>query len=114
MQQKQQHPRYTYYRMLPGYRGTDSLGCTDCFSAAALDALQSPLMVEEIRARMERIAARWESLDEEIQWIDGNTKATSDHLQWAVWLITSRVLTVQAGGQDGGPPCRLLIPYLGT
>ena len=34
-----------------------------------------------------------------------------EHLQWAVWLITSRVLTVQ-GDEEDGKSFRLLIPFL--
>ena len=30
-------------------------------------------------------------------WADGTTPITIDHLTWAVWIITSRVLTVQTG-----------------
>lgn len=110
--------RYTYYRMLPGYGSPDCQGATDFFSPAALDALQSPLLVDEILARKERVAARWaahmnDDDDDDFMWIDGTTPVTSDHLQWAVWLITSRVLTVQPSLENGGRPCRLLIPYLG-
>lgn len=112
----QEHPHYHYYRMLPPYRGTDCLGSTDFFPDSVLEALQSPLVVEETLARRARVVARFQ---QEIAsddapfpvWIDGVTPVTADHLQWAVWIITSRVLTVQ-GSEESGQSYRLLIPYL--
>ena len=44
------------------------------------------------------------------KWIDG-TPVTEEHLRWAVWLITSRVLTVQGDAAEG-KSYRLLIPFL--
>jgi hypothetical protein len=127
--------RYAYYRMLPGYGSSDCKGSTDFFSDAALDALQSPLIAEETRARRLLTAARFvkafgggggvsdstAAAAPAITWIDGSP-LTADHLQWAVWLITSRVLTVQtavdsssssdATSSSPSSSCRLLIPYL--
>jgi len=111
------NPKKHYYRMLPPYQGSDCQGSTDCFSPEALEALQSPLIVEETARRRARTADRFHSeFDDnadDVMWIDGSTPVTQDHLQWAVWLITSRVLTVQ-GGDEGAAPQhrRLLIPYL--
>lgn len=102
--------RRDYYRMLPGFGSADCLGSTDFFSDEALEALQSPLVVEETKARRFLTETRFsKEFDDSARWIDGSPLA-SEHLQWAVWLITSRVLTVQT--DDGSPSCRLLIPYL--
>ena len=87
------------------------MGSTDFFSDEALEALQSPLVVEETLRRRDRSRKRFEELSEPFpNWIDGSP-LTVHHLQWAVWLITSRVLTVQ-GDVDEGKSYRLLIPYL--
>lgn len=88
------------------------MGSTDFFSEEALEALQSPLIVEETLKRRDQTKARFESdVDDEFpKWIDGTT-VIPEHLQWAVWLITSRVLTVQ-GAEDEGKSYRLLIPFL--
>lgn len=101
-----------YYKMLPPFKGDDCLGSTDFFSDEALEALQSPLIVEETLKRKEKTLARFQSdIDESFpNWIDG-TPVTVEHLQWAVWLITSRVLTVQ-GDEEEGKSFRLLIPFL--
>jgi len=106
--------RKAYYTMLPPFRGDDSLGSTDFFSQQALDALQAPLVVKETLHRRERSIRRFEqdiATDDNFpSWIDG-TPVTEEHLQWAVWLITSRVLTVQ-GDAEEGKSYRLLIPFL--
>jgi hypothetical protein len=104
--------KLSYFRMLPGFRGEDCMGSTDFFSDDALEALQAPLIVEETMLRRQLIKARFESdIDDKFPlWIDG-TPITIEHLQWAVWLITSRVLTVQ-GAEDEGKSFRLLIPFL--
>ncbi len=103
-----------YYKMLPPFGGDDCLGSTDFFSDEALDALQAPLVVEETKKRKERAVARFQSEIANAEsfptWIDG-TPVTEDHLAWAVWLITSRVLTVQ-GDAEEGKSYRLLIPFL--
>jgi len=101
-----------YFEILPKFRGDDCLGSTDFFSDEALDALQSPLIAEETRSRRERTKARFDAdVDDSFPcWIDG-TSVTVDHLQWAVWLITSRVLTVQ-GAEGEGESYKLLIPFL--
>ena len=104
-----------YYQMLPPFGGDDCLGSTDFFPEEALVELQAPLVVEETKKRKELTRARFES---EVasdaksfpKWIDG-TPVTEDHLTWAVWLITSRVLTVQ-GDAEKGQSYRLLIPFL--
>mmetsp|Transcript_4229 Transcript_4229/g.10528 ORF Transcript_4229/g.10528 Transcript_4229/m.10528 type:complete len:510 (-) Transcript_4229:232-1761(-) len=112
--------RAAYYRMLPPFEGDDCMGSTDFFSDQALEALQSPLIKEETLNRRQLVKTRFEqaefgsaasgSTDGTISWIDG-TPLTERHLLWAVWLITSRVLTVQ--GQEGtGQSFRLLIPFL--
>lgn len=106
--------RKSYFDMLPPFRGDDCLGSTDFFSGEALEALQAPLVVEETLKRRGRSKTRFEqdiANDATFpSWIDG-TPVTEEHLQWAVWLITSRVLTVQ-GDAEEGKSYRLLIPFL--
>ena len=114
-QEKSKDPKYAYYSMLPPFRGDDCLGSTDFFSQEALDALQAPLVVEETLLRQKLSQARFDRdiADESSSfpsWIDGSP-VTEEHLRWAVWLITSRVLTVQ-GDADEGKSYRLLIPFL--
>ncbi len=111
---KELSTKAAYYKLLPPFGGEDCLGSTDFFTEEALNALQAPLVAEETRKRRERTHARFQS---EIAnaakfptWIDG-TPVTEDHLAWAVWLITSRVLTVQ-GDAEEGKSYRLLIPFL--
>jgi hypothetical protein len=102
-----------YFEMLPPFRGDDCLGTTDFFSDEALQAMQNPLVVEETIKRREKCFARFAmDIDDGSfpKWIDG-TSVTEEHLQWAVWLITSRVLTVE-GDADEGTSYRLLIPFL--
>jgi SET domain len=104
--------RRAYYEMLPPFRGEDCLGSTDFFSEEALQALQSPTVVAETLNRRERTKRRFEQDvgDNFPSWIDGSPVMV-EHLQWAVWLITSRVLTVQ-GDAEEGKSYRLLIPFL--
>jgi hypothetical protein len=103
-----------YYRMLPTFRGDDCMGSTDFFSDQALEALQSPLIMEETLKRREKVSNRFQldiaSSPDFPSWIDGSP-VTWEHLLWAVWLVTSRVLTVQ-GNAEEGKPYRLLIPFL--
>jgi len=80
-----------------------------------LSELQAPLVVEETKKRKQRTSARFQSdiapnAESFPKWIDGSP-ITEDHLAWAVWLITSRVLTVQ-GDAEEGKSYRLLIPFL--
>lgn len=104
-----------YYKMLPPFQGEDCLGSADFFSDDALEALQAPLVAEETRKRRERTLVRYQmniaNSDDFPKWIDGTTDVTAEHLKWAVWLITSRVLTVQ-GEEEEGKSYRLLIPFL--
>jgi SET domain len=106
--------RKAYYEMLPPFRGDDCLGSTDFFSEEALEALQSPTIVDETKKRRERIKNRFEqdiATDNNFPpWID-DSPVTEEHLQWVVWLITSRVLTVQGDANEGNS-YRLLIPLL--
>ena len=103
--------RSPYHRMLPEYMGTDCLGSTDFFSDEALTALQAPMVVEETVKRRVRTKMRFEDRDDSFPaWIDGEP-VSEQHLRWAVWLITSRILTV-AGDADEGLSYRLLIPFL--
>ena len=44
------------------------------------------------------------------KWKDGQ-KITEEHLRWAVWLVTSRVLTVE-GEAGTGEKFRLMIPLI--
>ena len=104
----------------------DHLGSTDFFSDTALEMLQSPSIVEETMSRRELVKARyerdvepmtqmssnlyrWESYDDTDD--DSNKIATQSHLQWASWIITSRVLTVQ-GPPESNTANRLLIPLI--
>ena len=112
-----------YFAMLPT---DDHLGSTDFFSDTALEMLQSPSIVEETMSRRELVKARyerdvepmtqmssnlyrWESYDDTDD--DSNKIATQSHLQWASWIITSRVLTVQ-GPPESNTANRLLIPLI--
>jgi hypothetical protein len=105
----------SYYRMLPTWESEDCRGSTDFFSDEALEQLQSPWIVEETLQRRALVQERMMSHgDASTPWIHNdpdnhNHRITTLHLQWAVWLVTSRVLTVQ--GNDGRG-YRLLIPYL--
>jgi hypothetical protein len=104
--------RSAYHTMLPEYMGTDCLGSTDFFSDEALEALQAPMVVEETLKRGVRTKTRFEQeVDYSFPtWIDG-TPVTEQHLRWAVWLITSRILTVE-GDAEENRAYRLLIPFL--
>ena len=110
--------RGDYFAMLPSYLSEDCLGSTDFFSDGALDMLQSPLVVEETLLRRELVQLRYERDVEPMSQIssnlyrwDENEIATQSHLQWASWIITSRVLTVQ-GSPDSDSAYRLLIPLI--
>ena len=107
-----------YFEMLPPYLGSDCLGSTDFFSDDALEALQYPPIKDETLRRRQTTFARYERdvepmtqiSDNMYRWDDGSP-ITARHLQWAVWLITSRVLTVQ-GGEGTGEAYRLMIPLI--
>lgn len=100
-----------YHRMLPEYMGSDCLGSTDFFSDEALEALQAPMVVAETLKRRERTKKGFDSIEGSLPiWIDGEP-ITEQHLRWAVWLITSRVLTV-AGPEEENRSYRLMIPFL--
>lgn len=100
-----------YYRMLPGYMSEDCLGSTDFYSDKALETLQSPLIVEETMKRRERTKATFEKESNFLpSWIDG-TPITEEHLRWAAWIITSRILTVE-GAAEENISYRMLIPFL--
>jgi SET domain len=120
-----------YYRMLPAYDSPDCRGCTNFFTEEALHALQCPYIIHETNQCKLQIRERYEqevllqqqkdqesgSIDPSFLWTDGVTPLSIEHLTWAVWIITSRVLTVQTGtnnDDDVGPVQyrRLLIPYL--
>jgi hypothetical protein len=104
--------------MLPPFRSPDVLGSTDFFSDEALDMLQYPQIKEETLGRREKTLARFERDIEPMmeissnmyKWKDGET-ITEEHLRWAVWLITSRVLTVQ-GEAETNKKYRLMIPLI--
>jgi SET domain len=106
--------RSTYFRMLPPFGGEDCMGSTDFFPDNALEALQAPLVLEETTKRRERAQRRFEqnvaTNHEFPPWID-DSPITEEHLRWASWLITSRVLTVQ-GNAEENKSYRLLIPFL--
>lgn len=100
-----------YFRMLPGFMSEDCLGSTDFYSDEALSALQAPLVVDETIKRKERAKSMFEEeYDSLPSWIDGSP-LTEEHLRWAVWIITSRILTVEGATEDN-LSYRLLIPFL--
>jgi hypothetical protein len=133
-----------YYRLLPTYDSIDCRGCTTFYTEEALHALQCPYMIHEtnqckfqIQQRLEQVVMmlphQQQDHDSEstssiasdsngqrssFMWMDGVTPINIEHMTWAVWIITSRVLTVQTGhsdkDDDSGPIQyrRLLIPYL--
>eukprot|EP00978_Attheya_sp_CCMP212_P045603 scaffold352706_cov29-Attheya_sp.AAC.1 len=80
--------------------------------------LQSPLIVEETLERRAKTLARL-SEEQQQQQQDEETVAepndsswmTPELAKWAVWVITSRVLTVE-GAAESGESHRLLIPLL--
>ena len=108
-----------YFPMIPPYLSDDCLGSTDFFSEKALGMLQSPMIVEETMSRRELVQARYERDVETMaqmssnlyRWDEDNNIATQSHLQWASWVITSRVLTVQ-GPPETNVANRLLIPLI--
>ncbi len=107
-----------YLEMLPQFRSADVLGSTDFFSDEALNMIQSPQIKEETLGRREKVLARFERDIEPMmqigknnyKWKDGED-ITEEHLRWAVWLVTSRVLTVQ-GSAESGDKFRLMIPLI--
>lgn len=116
--------RGDYFAMLPPYLSDDCLGSTDFFSDIALDMLQSPMVVEETLLRRELVQLRYERDVEPMSQISSNLYnwnnsadekevevASQTHLQWASWIITSRVLTVQ-GAPESSTSYRLLIPLI--
>lgn len=99
-----------YLKMLPEFMGSDCLGSTDFFSKEALDELQFPIVKDETIDRRENAIRRFEK--EEFSSYDDNNKITLEHFQWAVWLVTSRVLTVQGSQDTPGVAYRLMIPFI--
>ena len=103
--------RSPYFRILPEFLGTDCLGSTDFFSDEALEALQTPMVVAETLKRRQRTMNGFQRMDDPSPaWINGEP-ITEQHLRWAVWLITSRVLTV-AGSEEENRSYRIMIPFL--
>jgi len=110
--------RGDYFAMLPEYMSSDCLGSTDFFSDEALEMLQSPLIKEETLSRKDLVHLRYErdvetmaEMSSNLYRWSGEEVATESHLQWASWIITSRVLTVQ-GPPESGIANRLLIPLI--
>ena len=107
-----------YFQMLPSFNSFDVLSSTDFFSDEALDMLQSPQIKEETLSRNEKCQFRFERDVEPMmeissnlyRWMEGE-KVTLEHLKWAVWLVTSRVLTVQ-GEAGTDEKFRLMIPLI--
>jgi hypothetical protein len=117
--------RGDYFAMVPPYPSEDCLGSTDFFSDVALDMLQSPSVKEETLARRSLVDARYErdvmpmaQMSSNLyRWDESGTIASVEHLRWASWVVTSRVLTVQGGGWSNDPSSattanRLLIPLI--
>jgi hypothetical protein len=115
---EQQRDLGPYLEMLPPFNSFDVLSSTDFFSSEALDMLQSPQIKEETLARCEKSKARFERDIEPMmeisnnlyKWVD-EEKITVDHLKWAIWLVTSRVLTVE-GEAGTGEKHRMMIPLI--
>jgi len=112
----QGNKRADYLTMMPKFMSEDCLGSTDFFSETALEALQSPLIVEETKYRQQLSELRFERdikpllSNELFLWKETNQPVTEQHLRWAVWLVTSRVLTVQ--GDIPTQKYRLMIPLI--
>ena len=106
-----------YFDMLPPFLSNDCLGSTDFFRDSALDMLQSPMVKEETLERKKLVKLRYERDIESMSQMSSNLyqwdgeAATEEHLQWASWIITSRVLTVQ-GPPESSFSNRLLIPLI--
>ena len=103
-----------YLEVLPPFGSFDVLGSTDFFSDEALDMLQIPQIKEETLARRKRSQSRYEydikPVLEQYPWKDGK-ETTEEHLRWASWLVTSRVLTVE--GEAGmNEKFRVMIPLI--
>lgn len=117
--------RGDYFSILPPYLSEDCLGSTDFFSEDALEMLQSPMVAEETASRRELVRARYErdvrpmaEMSSNLyRWESGKEGSdlenivTQSHLQWASWIITSRVLTVQ-GSPESSTASRVLIPLI--
>lgn len=134
--------RGSYFNMIPPYyspsegsnKRCDCLGSTDFYSTTALDMLQSPMIVDETIKRKESVNARYDRdilpmatmssnlyrWKEESGYDDDDRRIVSnEHLRWATWVITSRVLTVQgsttadeSSNSSNTPARRLLIPLI--
>lgn len=108
--------RAPYLTMMPKFLSEDCLGSTDFFSQEAMEALQSPSILEETQYRRQLCELRFErdieplSSNELFLWGETNKPVTEKHLRWAVWLVTSRVLTVQ--GDLPTEKYRLMIPLI--
>lgn len=108
--------RASYLAMMPKFLSDDCLGSTDFFSEEAMEALQSPSILEETQYRRQLCELRFErdieplSNNELFLWGETNKPVTEEHLRWAVWLVTSRVLTVQ--GDIPTEKYRLMIPLI--
>lgn len=111
------------FQMLPGMYSADCMGSTDFFSIAALDELQFPPIKEETLARREKVRRRFQidlqqqpklGRDDEAKLDLDKAVATEDHLRWAVWLVASRILTVQGTSDGLSAPTsyKLLIPLI--
>jgi hypothetical protein len=118
--------RGDYFAMVPAYgcSGSDCLGSADFFSDVALGMLQSPRISEETMARRALVDARYDRdvgpvaqmSSNMYRWEGGGGGeeaiiASRDHLRWASWVITSRVLTVE-GSPGSTARNRLLIPLI--
>ncbi len=116
--EQQQRDLGPYLDMLPPFNSFDVLSSTDFFSNEALDMLQSPQIKEETLTRCEKSKARFERDIEPMmeisnnlyKWVDGE-KITVEYLKWAIWLVTSRVLTVE-GEAGTGEKYRMMIPLI--
>ena len=138
--------RGSYFNMIPPYYSSssegsnkkwcDCLGSTDFYSTAALDMLQSPMIVDETIKRKELVNARydrdilpmatmssnlyrWKEESDHDDDDDDMRIVSNEHLRWATWVITSRVLTVQgstttdeSSDSSNTPARRLLIPLI--
>lgn len=115
--------RGDYFSMIPPYfTDSDCMGSTDFYSDVALEMMQSPTIVDETTRRREMVSKRYDrdvvpmaTMSSNLyRWEDNDgdrVVASKEHLQWATWVITSRVLTVQ-GSNESPTARRLLIPLI--
>ena len=92
-----------YLDLLPAPDSGDCATAPDFWEDAWLDKLGWAGIAEETRARRGRVLSRFEEQAE----ADG---FSLEEVKWATWIVSSRVLTVQA--EAPAPARKLLIPFI--